>query len=241
MVVSLRGTRIRSFLACSTDFLIASGTSRALPSPTPTCPRPSPTTTSAVKENRRPPLTTFATRLMATTRSVRSSALASIRASATHLLLSIPLDVVRTSGSELEAACARCVRERLDPPMILIAAAVEHGLPDPAVLGFLCDDLADDLRGRDIAAELLSLLEFRGSAICRRQRLARRVIDELRVDVVEAPKNGQPRALGRPLDDAAYAHVPNPPALELSVDQHYFAPAFLPTFRRMCSSAYLMP
>ena len=79
IVVSLSGTKIRSFLACSTDLRIASGTSRALPSPTPTWPRPSPTTTRAVNENRRPPLTTLATRLMETTRSVRSSAFGSIR------------------------------------------------------------------------------------------------------------------------------------------------------------------
>src|SRR5215217_1405876 len=48
---------------------MAAGTSLALPYPNPTLPAPSPTTTSAVKENRRPPLTTLATRLMAMTRS----------------------------------------------------------------------------------------------------------------------------------------------------------------------------
>src|SRR5213593_2663779 len=83
IVVSLSGTKIRSFLACSTAFRIASGTSWALPRPTPTWPRPSPTTTSAVNENRRPPLTTLATRLMETTRSFSSSTLGSILASAT--------------------------------------------------------------------------------------------------------------------------------------------------------------
>src|SRR5262245_16854604 len=62
---------------------MASGTTWALPSPTPTCPLPSPTTTRAVKENRRPPFTTLATRLIVTTRSVSSSTLASIFASAT--------------------------------------------------------------------------------------------------------------------------------------------------------------
>ncbi len=52
------------FLASSTPFLIATGTSADLPMPTPTLPLPSPTTTSAVSEKRRPPLTTFDTRLM---------------------------------------------------------------------------------------------------------------------------------------------------------------------------------
>ena len=46
---------------------IASGTSLARPMPKPTRPWPSPTTTMAVKEKRRPPLTTLATRLMWTT------------------------------------------------------------------------------------------------------------------------------------------------------------------------------
>src|SRR6185295_5733928 len=100
IVVSFSGTKIRSFLACSTALRIASGTSCALPRPTPTWPRPSPTTTSAVNENRRPPLTTLATRLMETTRSFNSSTLGSIFASATQLLLALPLSTPspRASG-----------------------------------------------------------------------------------------------------------------------------------------------
>src|SRR5699024_3012973 len=65
----MRGTRKKFFFASSTPLEIAAGTSLALPWPTPTVPSPSPTTTRAVKENRRPPLTTFDTRLMLTTRS----------------------------------------------------------------------------------------------------------------------------------------------------------------------------
>src|SRR3954468_2263666 len=67
------GTRNRFFFARSTPFWIASGTSFALPYPTPTTSFSSPTTTRAVNEKRRPPLTTFATRLISTTRSCRSS------------------------------------------------------------------------------------------------------------------------------------------------------------------------
>ena len=52
---------------------IATGTSRALPKPKPTRPLPSPTTVSAVKPNWRPPFTTFAVRLTATSFSVNSS------------------------------------------------------------------------------------------------------------------------------------------------------------------------
>ena len=52
------------FLASSTAFLIASGTSLAFPVPTPTRPLRSPTTTNAAKRKRRPPLTTLVTRLI---------------------------------------------------------------------------------------------------------------------------------------------------------------------------------
>src|SRR5512137_2754663 len=72
MVVPASGTRKMFFFACSPPLRMASGTSLAFPRPTPTCPWPSPTTISAEKLKRRPPLTTLATRLMWTTRSVRS-------------------------------------------------------------------------------------------------------------------------------------------------------------------------
>src|SRR5918992_707313 len=66
------GTLKRLLRARSTPFWIATGTSFALPYPTPTWDFSSPTTTSAVNEKRRPPLTTLATRLISTTRSRRS-------------------------------------------------------------------------------------------------------------------------------------------------------------------------
>ena len=69
IVEPIIGTTIMWRLASSTPFWIAAGTSLAFPWPTPTRPALSPTTTSAVNENRRPPLTTLATRLMCTTRS----------------------------------------------------------------------------------------------------------------------------------------------------------------------------
>src|SRR5436309_9727409 len=54
-------------LAISPPLRMASETSPPLPRPTPTRPRLSPTTTKALKLNRRPPLTTLAERLMNTT------------------------------------------------------------------------------------------------------------------------------------------------------------------------------
>src|SRR5438552_2787108 len=78
MVPSVMGTARRLFLASSMPLRIASGTSLALPSPKPTCPFWSPTTTSALKLKRRPPFTTFATRLMWTTFSFSSTPWASV-------------------------------------------------------------------------------------------------------------------------------------------------------------------
>src|SRR6185312_4754327 len=77
-VVPFSGTRISDFFAASIPFLIAEGTSFALPTPKPTTPWPSPTTTSALKLRFLPPLTTLVTRLMLTTVSFRSSCDASI-------------------------------------------------------------------------------------------------------------------------------------------------------------------
>ena len=64
---------IKFFFALSIAFLIASGTSAALPLPTPTCPASSPTTTTALNLKFLPPLTTLATLLIATTFSFNPS------------------------------------------------------------------------------------------------------------------------------------------------------------------------
>src|SRR3954447_19488672 len=78
-VVPCKGTRIKPFLAASMPFLMADGTSFALPTPKPTTPWPSPTTTYALKLRFLPPLTTFVTRLMDTTVSFKSSCDGSMR------------------------------------------------------------------------------------------------------------------------------------------------------------------
>ena len=72
IVVPTVGTEIMFRLAISTPLRMASGTSRALPSPAPTRPFRSPTTISAENEKRRPPCSTLATRFRLTTRSVTS-------------------------------------------------------------------------------------------------------------------------------------------------------------------------
>src|SRR6476646_4647756 len=68
MLVCVRFTRTRFFLADSIPLRMACGTSLALPEPYPTTPAlGSPTTTSAANDMFLPPLTTLVTRLMATT------------------------------------------------------------------------------------------------------------------------------------------------------------------------------
>lgn len=64
------GTSTKCLMASSFPLRIASGISAALPTPAPTCPLPSPTTTSAAKRKLRPPFTTFVTRLIDTTLSL---------------------------------------------------------------------------------------------------------------------------------------------------------------------------
>ena len=90
---------------------------------------PSPTTTIAAKPKRRPPFTTFATRLMVTSLSI--SSLSSSRSSR-------PIAIARGHGrnrrvnvpcansSERQAALAGGVGQRLDAAVIHVAAAVEH-------------------------------------------------------------------------------------------------------------------
>ena len=119
IVVPTSGTRMRFFLASSTPFRIDSGTSPALPSPTPTCPAPSPTTTTALKLNRRPPLTTFATRLIWTTRSSSVSLFGSILANS-----AAPFE------SEVETGLAGGVGERLDPSVVPEPGPIEDDVLD---------------------------------------------------------------------------------------------------------------
>src|SRR3954468_20208575 len=112
--------RMRCFLASSTPLRMASGTSPALPSPQPTWPAPSPMTTTALKLKRRAPLTTFATRLIWTTRSSRVSLLGSMRA---MRLLLFP-------RSEVETGLAGGVGKRLHPAVVPEPGPIEDDAPD---------------------------------------------------------------------------------------------------------------
>src|SRR6476469_7202773 len=132
MVVPTMGTLIRCFLASSTPLRIASGTSPALPSPTPTWPAPSPTTTTALKLNRRPPLTTLATRLIWTTRS------SSVRRPGSILGNGFSLFEL-----EVEPALARGVSQRANTAVITEAGSIEDDSLDTRGLGALGEQPAD--------------------------------------------------------------------------------------------------
>src|SRR5262245_42617585 len=144
-----------------------------------------------------------------------------------------------TSESESASPCR--LRERFHTPVILISRPVEHHLADSSGFGPLGDQLPHDLGGGDVPAVRLALAEFRAPAVHRHQGSTRGVVDQLRVDVVEAAKHRQPRPPRGALDAPTHAHMPDLPPLDLVAREHHLAPAFLPTLRRICSSAYLMP
>src|SRR5687768_11036665 len=186
MVVPRSGTRIRFFFAASMPFLMADGTSFALPTPKPTTPWPSPTTTSALKLRFLPPLTTLVTRLIETTVSLMSSCDASTFSRSRFIIATL----------ELQSCFARGIRHRFDAPVIEKPVAVEHHALDALFDQPLRDRLADRLRAGDVAA-LRALperaLDGRSDARRRRDRAAGHVVDHLHVDVRHAPVNRQPR------------------------------------------------
>jgi hypothetical protein len=91
---------------------------RALPTPKPTTPWPSPTTTSALKLRFLPPLTTLVTRLIETTVSLMSSWDGSIF-SRVESLISRP-------RLELEPGLPSRLGHGADAPVVQEAVAVEH-------------------------------------------------------------------------------------------------------------------
>src|SRR5918911_3725820 len=100
----------------------------------------SPTTTRAVNEKRRPPLTPLATGLISTTRSWRSRPAADTDRSGAAMTPS------RVAGSEREAALAGALGQGLHAAVVLVAAAVEDGGLDPGGAGAFGQQLARPAR-----------------------------------------------------------------------------------------------
>src|SRR5215208_971077 len=108
----------------------------------PTTESSSPTATKAVNEKRRPPLTTFATRLISITRSCRSRPLG--------LTLSTAIERTKVAGlcwrpSELQAFLAGALGDRGNSSVEAVATAVEDAGLDAGGLAALGEQLSDAL------------------------------------------------------------------------------------------------
>src|SRR5437870_9257081 len=137
--------------------------------------------TSAAKPNRRPPLTTFATRLMPTSFSVNSL---SSRSRGWRSPSPPRRPCVRAIGplSEIEPALAGGVGQGLDPAVIEIGAAIEHDPRDPGRLGPFGEQCADRLGRGGVGPGLQIRLEAGIEGRGRGERAPGQIIDDLRID-----------------------------------------------------------
>src|SRR6185312_7795490 len=230
MVVASTWILRRFFFAASMPFLIAAGTSLALPVPKPTIfALGSPTTTSAEKLRFLPPFTTLVTRLIDTTCSFRF-----------RLLDSMRFVNIAMRSLELQSRFAGRVGERLDAPVIEITAAIEHDLRNALFFRPLGNEAADFLRAGDIAAAREARLLFHRR--CRGDCVAAPVVDHLGEDMIQTPENRQPRPLLGTPHSPADARVNPHPDVVLRRLRHYFAPApVFPTFFRSASPVNRTP
>src|SRR3954470_7847475 len=141
----------------------------------PTTDSSSPTATSAVNEKRRPPLTTFATRLISMTRSCRSRPFG--------LTLSTAIEPTKLAGlprrpSELQAPLAGTLGDRRDASVEAVAAPIEDAGLHAGGLGALGEQLSGAL-GLVHRAELAELVLGPGG---RGDRAAGVVVDQLSED-----------------------------------------------------------
>src|SRR3954453_18337405 len=188
-------------------------------------PSPSPTTTRAVKLKRRPPWTTLATRLMATTRSTywlfsapprRSSRPPPRRSPPERCprwapLMRCPLPLLFGAcqpcqpWSERQAALTSGVGQGRDATVVPVARAVEdHGL-DARALRALGHQLADLLGlGGLVGLERAQVGLHGGGGD---QRLALEVVDHLHADVLGGAGDDQSGTLGGAVDLLAAPHL----------------------------------
>src|SRR5438874_3322617 len=148
--------------------------------------------TSAAKPKRRPPLTTFATRLMPTSFSVNSLSSRSRGWRSPSPLR--PSRCVRAIGplSEIEPALAGGVGQGLDPAVIEIGAAVKDDPRDPSRLGALGEQLSDRARRPFISAGLQVRLEAGIEGRSRGERAPGEIVDDLCIDMARRAKHRQP-------------------------------------------------
>src|SRR5882724_11265100 len=191
MVVPFILSLIKFFLACSMPFLMAIGTSRALPMPKPAWPCLSPTTTSAEKLRFLPPLTTLVTRLMATTSSFNSAGLTESNRRTARLSLRICFDI----GLELYPRFPRRICERLHAAVILVSAAIKHDLFDSGSFGAFGNCFADHFGCRDVSTALERFLGLAVIGAGGDERLAGTIVNDLGVDVADGAVHAKARTI----------------------------------------------
>src|SRR5690606_10064398 len=148
---SISGTRIRLFFAASTAFLMAFGTSFALPVPKPTCPFSSPTTTRAANDIFLPPFTTLVTRLIWISWSLSINPFGEILL---VLFITILLFGLRRRFGLFalaEPALAGSVDQCFDAAVINVSAAVEHDAGNSGCDSSFGNGLAYTLCSFDVA------------------------------------------------------------------------------------------
>src|SRR5690606_34504447 len=151
----------------------------------PTRPLPLPTTTMELKLKRRPPFTTFAQRLIATTFSWYS------------LLISSPpwWGPRELLGLKFKASLPSCFGHGFHATMIQITTTVEYDLFDSLFDGPLGNELAQ--RGGNRRLRTFRSTDFRRERGNLDKRAPRLIIDDLGVHVIEAAAHAQTRALSR--------------------------------------------
>src|SRR5262245_8802149 len=195
-------------------FLIADGTSFALPTPKPTTPWPSPTTTRALKLRFLPPLTTFVTRLIETTVSLISSCDGSTFSR---------VRFISAMRLKLQTGFASRVSHCLHTPVIEKPVAIEDDALDALFDQPLGDRLANRLCPFDIPAGGLlrqRTLHRRLDRRRRRNRLAAGIVDHLHIHVRDASEDRQARALHGAVHAAPDAVLDSLAAVVLSLNPH---------------------
>src|ERR1700730_6768374 len=142
---------------------------------------------------------------------------------------------------ELQSSVARRFGQRFDATVVRKTAAIEDDGLDPGLQGPFGNRLAHRRRAFRSGRRLQALAKIGVGRRGGGQRPARGVIDHLRVDVVQASEDGEPRTLGTALEMGPEPDMPaNARGAAIRNFVHYFAPApavfpVLPALRRIRS------
>src|SRR3990172_7885526 len=115
--------------------------------------------------------------------------------------------MILRSSLEAEAAFASRLSQRLHAPVITEPAAVEDYGFDALLAGLLGQRLADECCHLALLLALGGRAHVRARVRRRDQRVARAVVDDLDVDVVETAEHSQTRSIRRAGDGLPHAHV----------------------------------